>query len=76
MIKVTVGNNVKRDNVIVEAATTLRTVLENAGIDYAGRGVIHLDGASLQPGDLDKTFADFGITEKAYLLQITKADNA
>lgn len=76
MIKVVVGNNVKRETVIVDSNTTLRTVLEDADIDYAGRGVIHLDGASLNPGDLDKTFGQFGITEKCFLLQVVKADNA
>ncbi len=76
MIKVTVGNNVKREQVIVPATTTLRQVLENAGIDYATRGSLHLDGAPLGPGDLDKTFADFGITERTFLLQVIKADNA
>ena len=49
--------------------------LENAEIDYT-RGVINLDGSSLGPGDLEKTFADFGITEKCYLLNVVKADNA
>lgn len=75
MIKVTVGNNVKRQAVIIENTTTLRTVLEDVGIDYT-RGVMHLDGSSLQPGDLDKTFADFGITDKCFLLNVVKADNA
>lgn len=75
MIKVTVGNNVKRQAVIIEDTTTLRTVLEDVGIDYT-RGVMHLDGSSLQPGDLDKTFADFGITDKCFLLNVVKADNA
>ena len=75
MLKVTVGNNTKRSSVIVNENTTLRTVLEQAEIDYT-RGIINLDGASLNPGDLDRTFADFGITEKCYLLQVVKADNA
>lgn len=75
MIKVVVGNNVKRESVIVDGSTTLRAVLENAGIDYT-RGVMHLDGSSLNPGDLDKTFAQFGITEKCFLLNVVKADNA
>lgn len=75
MLKVTVGNNTKRSSVIVNESTTLRTVLEQAEIDYT-RGIINLDGASLNPGDLDRTFADFGITEKCYLLQVVKADNA
>lgn len=75
MIKVTVGNNVKREAVIVDANVTLRSVLENAGVDYT-RGVMHLDGSSLNPGDLDRTFASFGITEKCFLLNVVKADNA
>lgn len=75
MVKVVVGNNVKRESVIVDSSTTLRSVLENAGIDYT-RGVMHLDGSSLQAGDLDKTFDDFGIAEKCFLLNVVKADNA
>lgn len=75
MIKVIVGNNVKRESTIIDENTTLRACLEENGIDYT-RGAMHLDGSALAPGDLDKTFADFGITEKAYLLNVVKADNA
>ena len=75
MIKVTVGNNVDRKDVIVDTDTTLRQVLEDAALDYS-RGVFHLDGTSLHPGDLDKTFADFGIAERCYLLQVAKTENA
>ena len=75
MIKVTIGNNVKREAVIIDKNTTLRAALEDNGVDYT-RGVMNLDGSSLNPGDLDKTFADFGITEKCYLLNVVKADNA
>ncbi len=75
MIKVTVGNNIKRESVIIDENTTLRTCLEDNGVDYT-RGVMSLDGASLKPGDLDKTFADFGVTQKCFLLNVVKADNA
>lgn len=75
MIQVTVGNNVKREKMIVDAGRTLRSVLEEAGVDYT-RGVMHLDGSSLNPGDLDKTFESFGITKKCFLLNVVKADNA
>lgn len=75
MIKVTVGNNVKRESVIVDENTTLRAVLEDNGIDYTS-GTMHLDGSSLKPGEIDKTFADLGINEKCYLLNVVKADNA
>jgi hypothetical protein len=75
MIKVTVGNNVKRKTVIIDESTTLRDALEDAEIDYS-RGTMNLDGSSLGPGDLDKTFASFGIAEKCFLLNVVKADNA
>lgn len=39
-------------------------------------GQTKLDGSSLAAGDLDKTFADFGIAEKCYLVNIAKQDNA
>lgn len=75
MIKVTIGNNVKRESVIIDENTTLRAALEDNGVDYTS-GTMHLDGSSLKPGELDKTFADLGITEKCYLLNVVKADNA
>ena len=73
MIRVTVGNTVKRENVIVNSNTSLRKVLEDAGIDYT-KGGLNLDGSTLNAGDIDKTFADFGVTEKCFLLQVVKAD--
>lgn len=75
MIKVTIGNNLSRQSVIIDENTTLRTALENANIDYTV-GMTSLDGSTLGAGDLDKTFAQFGITEKCYLLNVVKADNA
>lgn len=75
MIKVTVGNNLSRKAVIVPETSTLREILEAYEVNY-GTGMTSLDGATLAPGDIDKTFADFGITEKCYLLNVVKADNA
>lgn len=75
MIKVTVGNNVSRKSVMVSADATLRSILEENEIDYT-RGMTSLDGATLKPGDLDKSFADLGVAEKCYLLNVVKADNA
>lgn len=75
MIRVTLGNNVNRTPYIVDESRTLRDVLDEKEIDYT-RGVMHLDGASLSPGDLDKTFKYFGIDKQCYLLNVVKADNA
>ena len=73
MIKVTVGNNVNRNTVIIDEETTLRNCLEENGVDYT-RGTMHLDGSTLNPGALAKSFDRFGITEKCYLLNVVKAD--
>lgn len=75
MINVTVGLTLDRKVMIVESSRTLRSVLEEAEVDYS-RGAMHLDGSSLRPGDLDKTFDDFGIKTSCYLLNVVKADNA
>jgi len=75
MIKVTMGNNVGREVRLIEPTTTLRQALEDAAINYS-TGVFTLDGSSLMPGDMDKTFADFGITDRCFLLGVAKADNA
>ena len=75
MVKVTVGNNLKREAVMVDENTTLRNVLSDAGIDYA-RGGMTLDGSPLQAGDLDKTFKQYNISDTCFLLQVIKADNA
>lgn len=75
MIRVIVGNNTRRVPDTIDENTTLRAALEKNDIDYTN-GTMHLDGSTLGIGDLDKTFADFGITEKCYLLNVVKADNA
>ncbi len=75
MLQAIIGNNMGRNIVIVSEDATLRQVLEENNIDYTV-GMTSLDGATLRAGDLDKTFADFGITEKCYLLNVVKADNA
>ena len=75
MINVTFGNNLSRSSELVNPATTIRTFCEANMPNYAS-STITLDGSSLRPGDMDKTFADFGITERCYLLSIQKQDNA
>lgn len=74
-IKVTVGTNTSRKSVIVDANTTLRRVLEDNEIDYS-RANVNLDGASLNPGDMDKSFTTLGITESCFLIASIKQDNA
>lgn len=75
MVKVIVGTNTTKETAIVDSDRTLRSVLDEKGIDYA-RGSLTLDGCTLKPGDIDKTFDQMNIKEKCYLLSVVKADNA
>lgn len=80
MIKVNIGNNLKRSSITLPHNTTLRGAFEQAGVEI-GSGMISMDGSFLSPGDLNKTFADFGFDgtpgkDRLSLLVIVKADNA
>ena len=84
MVKVTIGNNLKRQSFTVNPKSTIREVLEetqgDTGIDYT-RSMLTLDGAPVNGAALDKTFADMGYTgedkhDTCYLLAVVKADNA
>lgn len=80
MIRVTIGNNLKRSAYNLDPNTTLRAAMEQAGVDYS-TGMTTLDGSALGPGDLNKTFAELGFDgregcDKCFLLNVVKADNA
>lgn len=75
VVRVTVGNNVQKETKDVPSTETLRTTLENAGIDYT-RGMTTIDGSTLKAGDMDKTYAELGIAGRTFLLNVVKADNA
>ena len=80
MIRVIIGNNLKRFTETFTPDTTLRAAMEQVDIDYT-TGMTTLDGSTLGPGDLNKTFADFGYDgtegrDKCTLITVVKADNA
>ena len=75
MLNITVGTNTNRKTVMVPEDYTLRQVLEENDINYA-TAQTSLDGCVLQPGDMDKTFAEMNVKERAYLVSVQKMDNA
>lgn len=80
MINVMIGNNLKRNRYNADPNETLRHALEENGIDFTS-GMTSIDGCTLGPGDLNKTFAEMGYTgeeghDKCSLLNVVKADNA
>jgi hypothetical protein len=75
MIQVLVGNSTERQTVIIEPTQKLKKTLDDQRIDYS-TSQIYLDGSTLKPGDLDKTFADFSISEKCMLIAVVKQNNS
>ena len=80
MIRVIVGNNVSRETKNVDELRTLRSVIEEAGLDVS-RHQMTLNSTMLSAADYEKTFADFGFSgngdrNSCSLLQVAKLDNA
>ena len=72
-IKVTVGNNMSRKEVIVEKESTIRQVLEDNNVNY-GIGLTYLGGMPLTVNDLDSTFEEMGVGETVALTNVVKHD--
>lgn len=72
---VNVQNNTRRNSVNVDSATTLRQTITVAGLD-PNSGVWNLNGTSLMPADLDKTFNEFPPATNYFLMGVVKVDNA
>jgi len=85
MIKVTVGNNVNRKPVFCEPEDTIRTAIlkakEQYGLDISSSTSITLDGGTIGPGEINKTFAELGYSNEeprnaCSIIAVVKADNA
>lgn len=75
MIKVTIVTNNPRISDIVSENSTVRQVLEKHNVNYVNASVA-MDGFTLALGDLDKTLAQHGITEKTTISALANKDNA
>lgn len=75
MIKVTIVTNNPRISDIVSENMTVRQILEKHDVNYVNASVA-MDGFTLSLGDLDKTLAQHGITEKTTISALANKDNA
>lgn len=73
MIQVLIGTNTNRTRVTVDPSRSLKSVLEEHGIDYSTGG-IHLDGMAVAGEELNKSFTAHGITEDCILISVVKGD--
>jgi hypothetical protein len=75
MIKVTIVSNNPRVTDIVAETKTVRQILEEHNVTYTN-AAISMDGFTLKLGDLDKSLAQLGITEKTTISALANKDNA
>lgn len=72
-IRVNVGAGFNGDKqIITEENVTIKQVLEDNNINY-NVGTTWLGGLPLEPQDLDRTFAEMGVTESVSLRNVVKA---
>lgn len=75
MVQIKITSNTVRKTIMTDENNTVRDVLEANEINYTN-APIYIDGAPLNVGDHDKSFAELGIAEKCNLTAVVKTDNA
>lgn len=75
MLNITIGTNTSRKQVVVAPDTVLRDLLENNGVNTSV-GTIHIDGVPMTVAQMGMTLAEIGVSDKAFIISIAKADNA
>ena len=80
MLNVKFRNNVTVHEDIVDESTTVRSIMEEYGVDST-RNSVMVNGSTLNRSQLDMTLADlkaagYGITDSVSLIAVTKTDNA
>ena len=75
MIQIRIVTNTQRKTIATDENNTVREVCEANDVNY-GTAPVYIDGAPLDIGDHDKTFAQLGITEKCMLTSVVKTQNA
>lgn len=75
MIQIRIVTNTWRKTIATDENNTIRDVLEANEVNYE-IAPVYIDGAPLEIGEHDKTFAELGITEKCMLTAVRKLENA
>lgn len=78
MLKVTVGTSMNRKDMLLPENTTLADAIAVSEITPTSNESFTLNGTPLKRsnGDLDRTFADYGLTNRAVLLSVKNSQNA
>lgn len=74
MISLRVGSNTDISTIIVEDTMTPNEVFAAQSITYES-AIVYLSGASVSPNQMNKSFADMGISGEASLVAVVKHGN-
>lgn len=75
MFDLVYGTNMNRSTTQYSLSKTPKQALDEFGIDYS-TGSVHLDGVTLDNTKMNQSFESLGITTKAVLTVVVKADAA
>lgn len=75
MVKITYRSNVNATEEIVDGNTTIKDFIETYGGGYGG-AMLSLNGEVLTADKFEKSFAELGVQESAFLTEIQKMQNA
>lgn len=77
MVKVTVSNNTKKNDVLVPVTATLREVANEAGVNL-GSGGMYINGELINQSFLDSTLESLHVQDEseAMLIAVKNADSA
>ena len=77
MVNITVGTATSKKSLLVDASSTINSVLKEANIS-ASSPTLNLNGAVLAVSDRQKTLLELGVEDggNATLMAVVKADSA
>lgn len=75
MIKLTLGTNTSRKEIIVEETKTVKELLVENDIPL-GVGTISLNGVPLTTTEINSTLKQLDVQDRAFLVSVVKSDNA
>lgn len=79
MIKVTVGNNLRREAFMFEPATTINEIINHPDIQEkfinTNTNRLTLSGSTIFDNEFGKTLEELHVSDSCTLLNIAKADN-
>lgn len=75
MVKVTLGSNTERKQVIVSEDKTVKEIFQENDMDYT-TGALMLDGVPVTAAQINMSLKDLNVSESCFLIVTVKSDGA